>query len=101
MLFRSSLAIYGSDGSLRSTATIGTDAEGVLEFTRANETQRISYRDRDPYQLEIESFNRSIVEDLEPDASGRDGLRSVRLTEALLESARTSRAVDLPEARSD
>jgi 1,5-anhydro-D-fructose reductase (1,5-anhydro-D-mannitol-forming) len=96
-----SLAIYGSEGSLRTTSTIGTDAEGVLELTVANEAQRIQYRDRDPYQVEIESFNRSILEDLEPDASGRDGLRSVRLTEALLKSARSGQAVDVSEAGPD
>ena len=96
-----SLAIYGSVGSLRTTATIGTDAQGVLELTIANEAQRISYGDRDPYQIEIESFNRSVLEDLEPDASGRDGLRSVRLTEALLKSARIGRAVDISEADPD
>jgi 1,5-anhydro-D-fructose reductase (1,5-anhydro-D-mannitol-forming) len=96
-----SLAIYGSDGSLRTTATIGTDAEGVLELTIAHETRRISYRDCDPYQIEIEAFNRSVLEDVEPDASGRDGLRSVTLTEALLKSARSGQAVDISEAGPD
>ncbi len=94
-----SLAIYGSAGSLRTTATVGTDAIGVLELTTGTESRRVTYRDRDPYQAEIEAFNRSVVEDIEPDASGRDGLRSVEFTEALLESARTGRAVDMSESR--
>ena len=45
------------------------------------------------YSPVIEHFNKCITEDIEPISSGRDGLEMVRLTDAILESSRTRKAV--------
>ena len=42
---------------------------------------------------QIEGFNQAIRLDQEPAASGADGLRSVQITEAMIESVRTRRTV--------
>jgi 1,5-anhydro-D-fructose reductase (1,5-anhydro-D-mannitol-forming) len=97
---QNSLAVYGSEGRALAYDTIGTDQGGSVEISTSHETHQMTYQACDPYQAEIEAFNRSISENLEPNASGVDGLIVVRITEALLESARTGRAVAVAAPRS-
>lgn len=42
---------------------------------------------------QIEGFNKAISRDEDPRASGVDGLRSVQITDAMIESVRTKRTV--------
>jgi 1,5-anhydro-D-fructose reductase (1,5-anhydro-D-mannitol-forming) len=93
------LAVYGSEGRALALDTVGTDQAGSLEISTSHVSTRITYQGCDPYRAEIEAFNRSIVENVEPNASGMDGVNVVRITEALLDSARTGRAVALTPAR--
>jgi 1,5-anhydro-D-fructose reductase (1,5-anhydro-D-mannitol-forming) len=94
-----SLAIYGSEGRALALDTVGTDQGGTLQISTSNVDTRVAYQGCDPYRAEIEAFNRAIVEDLEPNASGVDGANVVRITEAMLESARTKRAVAVAPAQ--
>ena len=89
----SSLVLFGSEGRVQALGTLSTDPTGSMEVSTATQARQASYSDADPYQLQIEAFNRSVTEDVEPSASGIDGLNVVRLTEALLESARTGTTV--------
>jgi len=90
-----SLAVFGSEGNVRAIGTLGTDPTGSIEISASNDVQRLTYSTRDPYQAEMEAFNLSISDDTEPNASGIDGMNVVRVTEALLESARTHKAIPL------
>ena len=62
-----------------------------------------SWRPLDPVELErsdplagqIDHFAAVIRGEVEPICSGRDGLQSLRVVEAVVESARTGRPVDL------
>lgn len=90
-----SLAIYCTEGHVRAVGTVGTDPTGSLDIATANGVQRLTYGTRDPYRAEIEAFNLNIRENTEPNASGVDGMNVVRVTEALLESARTHKAIPL------
>jgi 1,5-anhydro-D-fructose reductase (1,5-anhydro-D-mannitol-forming) len=92
------LEVFCSEGRALAIGTIGTDGDGSLELWIADDAQRITYADNNPYQTEIESFNRAILEGTEPDASGLDGLNAVRVTEAVLESARTGGSVSVVAA---
>jgi len=94
-----SLTIYGSQGRALALDTVGTDQGGSLEISTAHVATRAAYQGCDPYRAEIEAFNRSVVENLEPNASGVDGLNVVRITEAMLESARTGLSVAVTPAR--
>jgi len=94
-----SLAIYGSQGRALALDTVGTDQGGSLEISTSHVATRIAYQGCDPYRAEIEAFNRSIVENLEPNASGVDGMNVVRITEAMLDSARAGKAVAVAPAR--
>lgn len=86
---------YGHDGFVQGTDTFGPFGSGQLRWTAGGATAEVSYQRKDPFREEVQSFNRSIVEGLVPSASGIDGLRVVRVTEALMESARSGQAVKL------
>jgi predicted dehydrogenase len=90
------LTVVGSEGRVLALGTLGTDPGGSIEVSTSPHVHRISYSGVDPFQLEIEAFNRCVDDDLEPSASGADGLRVVRMTEALLESARRGKSVEVP-----
>lgn len=89
------LEIFGSEGRALALGTIGTDGSGSLALWTSEEIRHKTYADHDPYQAEIESFNRSVLQNMEADPSGIDGMNAVRVTEAVLKSARTGRSVSL------
>jgi 1,5-anhydro-D-fructose reductase (1,5-anhydro-D-mannitol-forming) len=94
-----SLEIFATEGHIRAIGTLGTDPTGSIEISALNGVQRVAYSPRDPYQAEIEAFNVSISDNTEPNASGVDGMNVVRITEALLKSARTHSAIALRSLR--
>jgi 3-oxoadipate CoA-transferase, beta subunit len=87
--------VYGTAGNIQSAGTIGALARGSVQFVTPDSRREEQYDGPDPFQSEIEAFNRSVAEGIDPEASGPDGLKVVRVTEALLESARTGRTVGL------
>jgi 1,5-anhydro-D-fructose reductase (1,5-anhydro-D-mannitol-forming) len=90
---QNSLVAYGTRGSLRAIGTIGPHPTGSIHVEMEGSTLETNYHAKDPYQAEIEAFNRAIAAGVAPEASGLDGLRVVRITEAALESARTGTTV--------
>jgi glucose-fructose oxidoreductase len=52
---------------------------------------------RDQFAAEILYFSDCILQDKEPEPSGREGLADVRIVRAIYESARTGKTVDLPD----
>lgn len=89
----SSLVVCGTKGLVLAHGTLSTDLAGSIEVITSQHSGQTTYGDHDPYQAEIESFNRSITENREPNASGTDGLNVVRITEAMLQSVRTHTTV--------
>lgn len=71
-------------GELRHFLTVG-DAK----------TKETSFAKRDQFAAEIVYFARCVLEDVEPEPSGEEGLADVRVMEAIRESARTGRLVTL------
>jgi 1,5-anhydro-D-fructose reductase (1,5-anhydro-D-mannitol-forming) len=95
-----SLVVYGDKARLDGVRTIGVDAEGHLESVLAAETTRYEPTLTDLYTLEIEAFARALQGADEVGASPADGVRSVAVTEAAAESARTGRSVRLATGQS-
>ncbi len=92
---RNDVPIYGSDGRILLQDSSRPFLEGSLEVTSETVNDNISYTP-DPLALfkwQTEGFNQAISRDEEPRASGIDGLRSVQVTEAMIESARSRRTV--------
>ena len=94
-----SIEIFATEGHIRAIGTLGTEPTGSIEISASSGVQRLAYSPRDPYQAEIEAFNLSITDNTEPNASGVDGMNVVRITEALLKSARTHSAIALNSLR--
>ncbi len=89
------VTVYGSDGRVLLKNAASPSLGGSLEVTSETVNSEVSYTP-DPLALarwQIEGFNKAVTLDEEPRASGLDGLRSVQITEAMIESAKTRRTV--------
>ncbi len=87
--------VYGTAGLVQGMGTFGPLPTGTLRAILVGSTTQVSYQAKDLFQAEAEAFNRAVVERTTPNASGLDGLLSVRVTQAVLESARTGKSVAL------
>lgn len=91
------VVIYGTKARVRGFGTVGMRLVGSLEIVSASSPSVLEFPCEDPvtgtYVLQAESFNRSIREDTEPNASGYDGLEMARIVAAILESSRKGKAV--------
>ncbi len=94
---KNDVTVYGSDGRVLLQDASRPLLGGSLEVSSETVNSTVSYTP-DPLALskwQIEGFNRAISLDEEPRASGIDGLRSVQVTEAMIESAKTRRTVSV------
>jgi predicted dehydrogenase len=92
--------IYGSDGRIALRGTIGEAMGGRFDVVSETVSASETYED-DPlmlYKGQTEAFNRAIQNDEPFHASGEDGLSVVEATSAIIESARTGRAVKVERA---
>ena len=89
------VTVYGSDGRIQLKNAASPTMGGSLEIKSQSVDSEVTY-ESDAQALakwQIEGFNRAIRLDAEPAASGTDGLRSVQITEAMIDSVRTKRTV--------
>ena len=90
-------SVYGTDGRITGRATVWEARMGSLHVTSESVNRKQTY----PYDYlanfvdELQDFQRAVEEDREPSATGEDGLQVTRVTSAVIESARTGRAVKL------
>jgi predicted dehydrogenase len=89
--------LYGSHGRIVLGNSLGTALQGSLDVVSATVQTTVAYQ-TDPlalYTRQVAAFNDAIQHDEEPMASGLDGLRAVRATKAMIESAATGKAVKI------
>ena len=94
---KNDVTIYGSDGRVFLADASRPLLDGSLEVASETVNSTVTYTP-DPLALvkwQIEGFNKAITLDEEPRASGHDGLRSVQVTAAMIESAKTRRTVSV------
>jgi 1,5-anhydro-D-fructose reductase (1,5-anhydro-D-mannitol-forming) len=89
------VTVYAANERLVGEDTNSMVASGRLVVGRGAEVTITNVPLRDAYLNEIESFSRAVAGGPAFAANGRDGLHSVEVTVALLESARTGRAVTI------
>ena len=89
--------VYGSNGKIALRGTLWEAQTGSLEIASDSLDLSESYEDDliTLYRLQTESFNMAVENDEEFHASGEDGLSSVQVTLAIIESASTGRAVKI------
>ena len=91
----SSYRIAGNKGDLRVEPAYEY-AEGLVHhLTIDEETRRTAFRKRDQFAPEIIHFSACILNDEEPGPSAEEGSCDVRVIEAIQESLKTGRSVDL------
>jgi predicted dehydrogenase len=93
---RSSYRVLGESGELAVDPGYAYD-EGLRHILWAN-GRRIeqTFPKRDQFGAQIAAFSAALLEHREVEPSAEEGLRDVRVVQALLEAAARGRAVDLP-----
>ena len=89
------LLLVGTSGRLLSSHSIDEVARGYLDGIGVEPQISGLPAGSDLYALEADDFVRACQEGSEPAASGEDGVRMVEVLDAVLESARTGRRIDL------
>jgi predicted dehydrogenase len=82
-------------GTLRVTQAYEYTEAIRMEITKGEKITKKSFPVRDQFGPEIIYFSNCIQKDHCPEPSGREGLIDVQIIEAIRQSARTGRAVDL------
>lgn len=99
---KNDLVVYGSTLRMEARGTIGMPWQGDLAVTRQADTSVVTFPCENPaidlFVRLVEDYNRSILQDSVPLASGHDGLALVQLTEAVIRSARDRRAAKIEAA---
>jgi 1,5-anhydro-D-fructose reductase (1,5-anhydro-D-mannitol-forming) len=93
--FQPDIDIYGTKGRIVGRNVTRAFLDGELRVKIGDRETTTAYTSRDAFDRQVAAFNRAVLEDREPNASGLDGLRSVQLTDAILKSAREGVRVKL------
>ncbi len=91
--------VYGTDGRFTGRATLWEARTGEVEVVSetVNRTESWQYDYLANFVAELDDFHSAIREDREPKGTGVDGLRSTEINAAVIQSARTGRAVKIDQ----
>jgi predicted dehydrogenase len=88
--------IAGTAGSLSVPTMRLRRSPGPPSWWEPFETTTVEVQRSDPLARQVEHFAAVVRGEAEPICSGRDGLATLRVLEAVVESARTGQPVDVP-----
>jgi predicted dehydrogenase len=91
----SSYRLLGTKGDLLVEPAYSYAEDLKHTLTIDGERSERIFPKRDQFAPELVTFSRCVLRDEEPEPSGEEGLLDIRVIAALLESARSGRAVDL------
>ena len=84
--YQPDIDIYGTKGRIVGVSTTRPFMDGELRVKTEKGEQSFAYTSRDAFDRQVEAFNKAILHDREPSASGLDGLRNLQLTSAIMKS---------------
>ena len=89
--------VYGTNGRFTGTATLWEARMGEVQVVSetVNHTESWDYDYLANFVAELTDFHAALKEDREPAATGIDGLRSTEINSAVIQSAKTGRAVKI------
>jgi len=88
------LQIHGTDGTLIAEDVMTQKPIGQVSLRRGNQVEAIALGEyEDLYTRAVRLFNQAVHGEGEPSATGEDGVRSLAVALAVLESAKTGRRV--------
>jgi 1,5-anhydro-D-fructose reductase (1,5-anhydro-D-mannitol-forming) len=92
------LEIHGTEGSLFAENVMTQDPVGRIVLRRDNEETEIKLDPaEDPYVHSIRHFNQAVLAGTQPFATGTDGLRSLAVGLAALESSKSGRRTSVQD----
>jgi predicted dehydrogenase len=94
---RSVFEVIGTKGVLQMDPAYEMSGDLKIQLTVGGRTTRKAFKKRDQFAPELVYFSDCILENKQPEPSGREGLADVRIIRALLESAETNRPVSLSQ----
>jgi predicted dehydrogenase len=97
----SSYEIVGNKGSLRVSPAFDFAGPICHQLSLRGRTRTTRFTARDQFAPELLYFARCILEEREPEPSGREGLADIRVIEALEESLQMERPIRLPPYERD
>lgn len=89
--------LIGTKGVLRADPAYEYAMALKQQITVGEKTTKKTFPKRDQFAAQIVYFSDCILKDKDPEPSGLEGLADVRIVEAICESARTKRPVQVPE----
>jgi glucose-fructose oxidoreductase len=89
--------LIGTKGSLRADPAYEYAMGIKQQLTIRDKNTTKTFPKRDQFAAELVYFSDCILKDKSPEPSGLEGLADVRIVEAIYESARSKKAVRLPE----
>ena len=87
--------LLGTQGELRADPAYEYAQAIKLELTIGEKSRKMKFPKRDQFAAELLYFSNCILKDKEPEPSGVEGLADVRIVEALYESIRMKRPIQL------
>jgi 1,5-anhydro-D-fructose reductase (1,5-anhydro-D-mannitol-forming) len=93
--FQPDIDIYGTEGRIVGVDCTRSFRDGELRVLTGTGERAAKHSSRDAVVRSVAAFNDAVRDDREPSASGRDGLRVVQVTDAVIRSAREGRLVEV------
>lgn len=90
---RSAFEVVGSKGAVKMDPAYEMAGTLRAELITGGRTVRRTFKKRDQFAPELVYFSDCILNDREPEPSGREGLADVRIIQAILQSADANRPV--------
>jgi predicted dehydrogenase len=92
---RSEYEILGTKGVLRMNPAYEMAGDLKIELVIEGKKQKTTFKKRDQFGPELTYFSDCILQNKEPEPCGAEGLVDVRIINALLESAKIARPVEI------
>lgn len=90
---RSAYEVIGTQGALKMDPAYEMAGDLKCELTAGGRSQKTTYKKRDQFGAELVYFSKCVLENTEPEPSGREGLTDIRIIRALIESQEKNRPI--------
>lgn len=97
----SGLEVHGTEGSILARGVLSQEPAGEIDLITTNGRARVEFDHGAIYESVVRNFCTAVSGTVEPTASGRDGVKSLQIANAVRDAARTGQcqAVNYGETR--
>ncbi len=92
------IVVLGSKATVIADSVMRSDSDGTVTVRRAGSTEAVELTPwENPFRISIGAFNQAVRGNGKPAVSGVDGIKSLAVALAVVESAQTGRRVSVPD----